>query len=80
MATEMRTYVVGIVMESMEEPKKGLQLQHHKVQGRSEYEAIGYALMKRSFYEGKIIHIANAVACDEESRCGDNTELLLNAD
>lgn len=78
MATEMKRYVVGIVMESPSDKK--LELQHHIVQGRSEYEAIGYALMKRSFYEGKIIHIANAVACDEESRCGDNTELLLNAD
>lgn len=48
MATEMKRYVVGIVMES-KNPDEGLELQHHKVQGRSEYESIGYALMKRTF-------------------------------
>lgn len=81
MATEMKTYVVGIVMECVEEPDKGkLQLQHHKVQGRSEYEAIGYALIRRSVYRGKIVHIANAIVCDGESRCGDNAAMLLDAD
>lgn len=78
MATEMKRYVVGIVMTGLVD--KELELQHHKVQGRSEYEAIGYALTKRSFFKGKIIHIVNAIECEGESICGDNTESLLEAD
>jgi hypothetical protein len=68
---------VGFVAEKS---SSKIELEHYKVNGRSEYEAIGYAFMKRMFHEGKIIYTVNAVRCDGESGCGDNSDSILNAD
>ena len=78
MATEMKKYVVGVVVEKL--PEKEINLEHYKCNGRSEYEAIAYVLRHRMEFKGNIIHAVNAIVCDGESRFGDNSETLLNAD
>ena len=70
----MRRYSVVIAQKKNE----SVDITHIQLYGRSEYEAIGYAVKHRMIHSGKILFI-NAFNCDclpEKS----NIEMILSED
>ena len=70
----MRRYSIVIAQKENE----SVDVVHIQLYGRSEYEAIGYAVKHRMIHSGKILFI-NAFNCDKKPEKS-NMEMILSED